>query len=62
MLDKITEGKINKYFKEVCLIEQAYVKDNAKTIKDVIADFNKENSTDVNLTAFYRYHTLDQQK
>lgn len=62
MLDKIAEGKINKYFKEVCLIEQAYVKDNAKSIKDVIADFNKENSADVNLTAFYRYHTLDEQK
>jgi len=62
MLDKIAEGKINKYFKEVCLIEQAYVKDNAKAIKDVIADFNKDNSADVNLTAFYRYHTLDEQK
>lgn len=62
MLDKIAEGKINKYFKEVCLIQQAYVKDNAKTIKDVIVDFNKENSTDVNLTAFYRYHTLDETK
>ncbi len=62
MLDKIAEGKINKYFKEVCLIHQVYVKDNAKTIKDVIVDFNKENSTDVNLTAFYRYHTLDETK
>ncbi|MCF6269282.1 MAG: translation elongation factor Ts [Melioribacteraceae bacterium] len=62
MLDKIAEGKINKYFKEVCLIEQAYVKDNSKSIKDVIADFNKENSADVKLTAFYRYHTLDEKK
>lgn len=62
MLDKIAEGKINKYFKEVCLIEQTYVKDNSKLIKDVIADFNKENSADVKLTAFYRYHTLDENK
>jgi len=62
MLDKIAEGKINKYFKEVCLIEQAYVKDNSKAIKDVITDFNKDNSTDVSLTAFFRYHTLDEQK
>ena len=62
MLDKIADGKINKYFKEVCLLEQAYVKDNAKAIKDVIADFNKEKSAEVGLTAFFRYHTLDEQK
>lgn len=62
MLDKIAEGKINKYFKEVCLIEQAYVKDNSKSIKNVIEDFNKDNSADVKLTAFNRYHTLDEKK
>ena len=62
MLDKIAEGKINKFFKEVCLIEQAYVKDNSKSIKVVIADFNKENSSDVKLTAFHRYHVLDEKK
>ena len=62
MLDKIAEGKINKYFKEVCLVEQSYVKDNSKSINDVIADFNKENSSDVKLTAFYRYHVLDEKK
>jgi len=62
MLDKIAEGKINKYFSEVCLIEQTYVKDNSKSVKDVIAAFNKENSSEVNLTAFYRYHVLDEKK
>ena len=62
MLDKIADGKIKKYFKEVCLVEQSYVKDNSKLIKDVIADFNKENSSDVKLTAFYRYHVLDEKK
>ncbi len=62
MLDKIAEGKINKFFKEVCLIEQAYVKDNSKSVKDVIADFNKENSSNVKLTAFYRYHVIDEKK
>ena len=62
MLDKIAEGKINKYFSEVCLIEQTYVKDNSKSVKDVIAGFNKDNSSEVNLTAFYRYHVLDEKK
>lgn len=62
MLDKIAEGKINKYFQEVCLIEQVYVKDNSKSIKDVIDGFNKDNSSGVSLTAFYRYHVVDENK
>jgi len=62
MLDKIAEGKINKFFKEVCLIEQSYVKDNSKSVKDVIADFNKDNSAEVKLTAFYRYHVVDEKE
>jgi elongation factor Ts len=62
ILDKIADGKINKFFQEVCLIEQTYVKDNSKTVKAVIDEFNKENSTSVKLTAFFRYHVLDEKK
>jgi elongation factor Ts len=62
ILDKIADGKINKFFSEVCLIEQTYVKDNSKTVKAVIEDFNKENSASVKLTAFFRYHVLDEKK
>jgi elongation factor Ts len=62
MLDKIAEGKLNKFFQEVCLMEQTYVKDNSKSVKDVIADFNKTNSADVKLTKFYRYHVADEKK
>jgi elongation factor Ts len=62
MLDKIAEGKINKFFQEVCLTEQVYVKDNSKSVKEVIAGFNKENESSVSLTAFYRYHVVDENK
>ena len=62
MLDKISEGKINKFFHEVCLTEQVYVKDNSKSVKDVITGFNKDNESNVNLTAFYRYHVVDENK
>ncbi len=62
MLDKIAEGKINKFFQEVCLKEQSYVKDNSKSIKEVIDGFNKDNDANVNLTAFYRYHVVDEKK
>ncbi len=36
MLDKIAEGKINKYFEEVCLLEQPFIKDGSMKIKNLI--------------------------
>ena len=62
ILDKIAEGKINKFFQEVCLLEQTYVKDNSKTVKAVVDEFNKDSSSGVKLTAFFRYHVLDEKK
>ncbi|HEY8424119.1 MAG TPA: translation elongation factor Ts [Clostridia bacterium] len=38
VVDKMVEGRIKKYYKEVCLMEQDYVKDPSKTIKDLIAE------------------------
>lgn len=36
MQEKILEGKLNAYFKEMILVEQAYIKDPEKTITDLI--------------------------
>lgn len=36
--DKIVEGRVNKYYKEVCLLEQPFIKDDKKTIKDLLND------------------------
>ncbi len=37
-VQKIVEGKLNKYFEQVCLLEQPFVKDNAKVIKDLLTE------------------------
>jgi elongation factor Ts len=34
--EKIVEGRLKKYYKEVCLLEQPFIKDDSKTIKDLI--------------------------
>lgn len=34
--EKIVEGRMNKYYKEVCLLEQAYIKDDSLTIQDLL--------------------------
>ncbi|RAP31316.1 elongation factor Ts [Candidatus Marinamargulisbacteria bacterium SCGC AG-343-D04] len=38
IIEKITEGRINKYYKEVCLIEQAYIKDDKLSVKQVLGN------------------------
>lgn len=40
MVDKIVEGKMGKYYSEVCLIEQEYIKDDKKKIKDICGGAN----------------------
>lgn len=40
MVDKIVEGKIGKYYSEVCLVEQEFIKDDKKKIKDILGGAN----------------------
>lgn len=42
MVDKISEGKLNKFFKENTLVNQAFVKDNSKSVKQVLTDLDKD--------------------
>jgi len=38
VIEKIVEGKMDKYFQENCLLEQPFIKDPDKTIKDLITE------------------------
>jgi elongation factor Ts len=38
IVEKMVDGRINKYYKEVCLVEQSFVKDPEQTIKQVLGD------------------------
>jgi elongation factor Ts len=51
MIEKIAEGKLNKFFKESTLLNQEYIKDNKKTIRDVLKEANK----DLVVTEFKRF-------
>lgn len=62
ILEKIAQGKLNKFFQENCLTEQAYIKDNSKSVKELIAEFNKANSTEIVVTSFLRFHLGDENK
>ena len=57
--DKVKEGiivgKINKYYKEVCLLEQAYVKDDSMNVAKYIESVAKELGASIKCTGFTRY-------
>ena len=41
IVDKIVDGRINKFYQEVCLMEQAYIRDDKVTIKNLVKDHCK---------------------
>jgi elongation factor Ts len=55
MADRIVDGKIKKELKEVCLTEQAFVKDSDKSVKQYVADAAKELGKDVEIVSMVRY-------
>lgn len=55
IVDKIVEGKINNYYKEVCLLEQGFVKEPKMTVKAVIADLEKKIGGQIAVTRFTRF-------
>ena len=42
IVERMVEGRINKFYQEVCLLEQPFVKDPDKTVKEVLGDVTVE--------------------
>jgi len=55
IVDKIVEGQIEKYYKEVCLLEQLFVKDGDKTIKGLVAEVAKAVGADIDVVRYARF-------
>ena len=55
IIEKMVEGRIRKFYEEVVLMEQAFIMDPDKKIKDVLADASKELGTAVELSDFARF-------
>jgi elongation factor Ts len=62
ILEKIATGKINKFYQENCLVEQAFIKDNTKTVSDLIKEFNSKHGTAARIDHFHRFHLGDENK
>lgn len=55
IIEKILVGKINKYFSESCLVDQAFVKDDKVSIKELLAAKSKELSDTMNIVRYVRF-------
>jgi elongation factor Ts len=55
ILDKIVSGKLDKFFAETCLMEQPFVKDNEKTITDLLNDLIAKIGENITIKRFARF-------
>ena len=55
MIDKIAEGKLNKFIKESCLLNQAYVRDPKITIADLLNELIAKIGENITIKRFARF-------
>ena len=55
IVDKIVAGRISKYYEENCLLEQSYVKDPDRKVKDLLADKVATLGENIKIRRFVRY-------
>jgi elongation factor Ts len=55
IVEKIVEGRLRKFFSEVCLLNQAYVKDPDMTIQDLLNDLKAKTGENIVISRFVRF-------
>jgi elongation factor Ts len=54
-VDKIVAGRIGKYYEEVCLLEQPYIRDEKVKVKDLITEAISTTGENIKVRRFERY-------
>ena len=55
IVDRMVEGRVKKFYEDVCLMNQPFVKDQSKTIKDVITEATLKIGEKISIRRFVRY-------
>src|SRR5262245_19571647 len=55
VIERIVEGRLKKYYAEVCLLEQAFVKDPARSVQQLLDEAGKTLGQPVRVTGFVRF-------
>lgn len=62
VVEKIVDGKMKKYYKEACLLEQPYIKDDSLTIKDLLNEIIAVVGEKIQIGRFVRMEVGEQQE
>lgn len=54
--EKIAQGRLEKFYQEVVLLEQSFIKDSGKTIKDLLDEATARVGERISIRRFERYH------
>jgi len=55
VVDKIVEGKMERYYSEVCLLEQTYIKDSDLTVKEILDSMIAKLGENISIRRFARF-------
>lgn len=55
IVERMIEGRIKKYYEDVCLLNQPFVKDSSKTIKDILTEATLKIGEKISVRRFVRY-------
>lgn len=60
IVDKIADGAVKKFEKEVCLLEQPYIRDDKKTVTDIVKETAKAVNDTITVTGFERIQLTEE--
>lgn len=55
IIEKIVEGRLEKFYEQVCLLDQPFIKDSDKTIQDLLNDLIAKLGENIKIRRFVRY-------
>ena len=55
MIEKIVDGKVNKYYSEICLLEQPYIKDDKIKVQDLVTQAAARTGENIQVRRFVRF-------
>ena len=59
VLEKIIEGRIEKFYQEICLLEQSFIKDSDKSVKDILMETIATLGENISIARFSRFEVGD---
>jgi elongation factor Ts len=55
IMEKILDGKVNKFYSEICLLEQPFIKDDKKTVNDLVKEIAAKTGENIVVRRFVRF-------